>query len=468
MYKSRLLFYLIMWLIILSLFLPPFPTSAAKWDTIRVSLANDGSEANGFSYKASLSPNGYYVAFWSYASNLVATDTNNAADVFLRDVFNNTTILVSVAFDGSQGNANSANPSVSYNGQYVAFESNASNLVPNDTNGVSDIFVRDVVNGTITRVSVDSSGNEGNLASNSPVISADGRYVAFESKASNLVPGDTNNQTDIFLHDLQTGQTTRISVATDGSQALCNSIPNCSISPSISGDGRYVAFASSAYNLVSDDTNNKQDIFVRDTVNNITMRVSVASDGSQGNNTSRHPSISAGGDYVVFDSLATNLVSGDSNGQADVFMRDVFAGTTSIVSLASDGSQITLPSTYPVVSEDGRYVAFMCSAPVIPGDQNGVSDIFLRDTTNNVTFRVSIASDGTQSDDASTYPSISWSGQFVAFASSARNLVPNDNNNAQDIFYHDVGNVYITAADTNPTNVSTVNYTVTLMNQGQK
>src|SRR6476661_2534745 len=184
---------------------------------------------------------------------------------------------VSVDSAGNQANGFSNAYSISANGRFVAFQSQASNLVPGDTNNKNDIFVRDLLTNTTTRVSVDSAGNPGNSPSNYSAISADGRFVAFQSYASNLVPGDTNNKNDIFVRDLSTNTTTRVSVNSAGIQGDENSF-----NPSISADGRFVAFSSAASNLVPGDTNNKQDIFVRDLSTNTITRVSVDSAGDRG------------------------------------------------------------------------------------------------------------------------------------------------------------------------------------------
>jgi Tol biopolymer transport system component len=227
------------------------------------------------------------------------------------------TIRVSLATDGTEGNSQSRFPAISADGRYVAFSSYASNLVSGDTNGSSDIFVHDTQTGTTTRVSLATDGTEGNYPSSSHAISADGRYVAFASYASNLVSGDTNLATDVFMHDTQTGTTTRVSLATDGAEGNVHSWI-----PAISADGRYVAFHSEASNLVSGDTNGWSDIFVHDTKFGTTTRVSLATDGTQGNYHSLHPAISANGRYVAFDSWASNLVSGDTNGFVDIFVTE--------------------------------------------------------------------------------------------------------------------------------------------------
>ncbi|NMG21491.1 DUF4347 domain-containing protein, partial [Brasilonema bromeliae] len=238
---------------------------------------------------------------------------------------------VSVGASGSQTNDNSLRPAISASGRYIAFRSDASNLVANDTNNFSDIFVYDTDTGITNRVSVGPSGVEGNNAANGgPAISASGRYVAFESYASNLVADDTNNFSDIFVYDTQTRTTSRVSVDLQGNQG--NSV---SSSPTISGDGRYVAFESYASNLVADDTNNFNDIFVYDTQTRTTSRASVNSQSNQGNNASFSPAISADGRYVAFDSFASNLVPEDTNNTRDIFVYDTQTRTTSRASVNS-------------------------------------------------------------------------------------------------------------------------------------
>ena len=231
---------------------------------------------------------------------------------------------------------------------------------------------------TITRVSVDSAGNQGNRDSYSPSISADGRFVAFTSLASNIVPGDTNNTFDIFVRDRLTNTTTRVSVDSAGNQG--NSFSN---SPSISADGRFVAFTSEASNIVPGDTNSKPDIFVRDRLTNTTTRVSVDSAGNQGNDGSNSPSISADGRFVAFNSDASNLVPEDTNGYRDIFVRDTLTNTTTLVSVDSAGNQGNFFSFTPSISADGRFVAFSSFASnIVPGDTNNTDDIFVVDTSS--------------------------------------------------------------------------------------
>jgi Tol biopolymer transport system component len=404
--------------------------------TTRVSVASEGTEGNYQSWVASISADGRYVAFHALASNLVPGDTNNDYDVFVHDRVTGATTRVSVASDGTQANGVSSYAALSADGRYVAFNSFATNLVPGDTNNNPDIFVHDRQTGTTTRVSVASDGTEGNGASSYPSISADGRYVAFNSLSWNLVPDDTNNQNDVFVHDRLTGATTRVSVASDGAQGNNQSW----IFSSISADGRYVAFYSSASNLVPADTNGMDDVFVHDRQTGATTRVSVASDGTQGNNWSIWPAISADGRYVAFQSFASNLVPADTNAKYDVFVHDCVTGTTARVSVATAGTQGNGHSgSYGLsVSADGRYVAFESRASnLVPADTNGQKDVFVHDCDTGVTTRASVASDGAQGNGGSQWPSISADGRFVAFDSGATNLVPGDGNSANDVFVHD-------------------------------
>jgi len=257
------------------------------------------------------------VAFASDARNLVPGDTNGAEDVFVHDLTTGQTVRVSVDSAGTQSNGASFFPVISADGRLVTFASSASNLVPGDTNGAKDIFVHDLTTGQTVRVSVNSAGTQSNGASFFPVISADGQSVAFESLATNLVPGDTNGVRDIFVHDLTTRQTVRVSADSAGIQGN-----GSSSSPSLSADGQLVAFASDATNLVPGDTNGVKDIFVRDLTTGQTARVSVDSAGIEGNGDSFFPSLAANERLVAFDSFATNLVPGDTNGAEDIFVHD--------------------------------------------------------------------------------------------------------------------------------------------------
>jgi tricorn protease-like protein len=346
-----------------------------------VSVSGSGAQANGDSQAPSISSDGRFVAFQSQATNLVPNDINHNQDVFVHDRQTGTTEIVSVSGSGAQGNNFSYQPSISSDGRFVAFYSDATTLVPDDTNARSDVFVHDRQEGTTERMSVDSSGAQGNGGSGFPSISSDGRFVTFSSHATNLVPGDTNDTGDIFVHDQQMGTTNRVSVSSSGDQAN-NGGSYGSLDPSISSDGRFVAFQSDATNLVPGDTNGTytDDIFVHDQQTGTTQRVSVSSSCDQTNFPSYKPSISSDGRFVTFASIATNLVPDDTNDTVDVFVHDRQTGTTQRVNVDSLGNRANGGSVDPSISSDGRFVVFDSDATnLVPGDTNGQPDVFVHE-----------------------------------------------------------------------------------------
>jgi Tol biopolymer transport system component len=293
-----------------------------------VSVGPAGQQANSGSEAPAISAHGRFVAFDSFASNLVAGDTNGTGDVFVWDRVAQLTRRVSVGPGGQQANSLSYFAAISAHGRFVAFDSFASNLVAGDTNHTYDVFVRDRMAQVTRRVSVGPGGQQANSESAEPEISAHGRYVAFVSDASNLVAGDTNNKWDVFVRDRRVQETRRVSVGPGGQQSN-----GPSFDPAISAHGRFLAFRSRATNLVTGDTNNKWDVFVRDRRVQETRRVSVGPAGQQANNNSFQPAISAHGRFVAFASDASNLVAGDTNNRSDVFVRDRVAHVTRRVSV---------------------------------------------------------------------------------------------------------------------------------------
>ncbi len=399
--------------------------------TLRVSVGPSGAQANRHSSGPSISADGRYVAFTSAASNLVAGDTNDRWDVFVRDRVSHVTRLMSVGPGGARADRKSTDPAISADGRYVAFTSRASNLVAGDTNDHLDVFVRDRVAHVTRRVSVGAGSAQANGKSFTPGISADGRYVAFTSQASNLVAGDTNDHQDVFVRDRVAHVTRLVSVSAGGDRPNANSFW-----PSISEDGRYVAFSSRASNLVAGDTNNHPDVFVRDRMAQVTERVSVGPGGRQADQSDLGGlAISADGRYVVFESEASNLVAGDTNDHWDVFVRDRVARVTRRVSVSSGGAQTNRDSYTSSISADGRYVAFLSQASnLVAGDTNDHWDVFVRDRVARVTRRVSVSSGGAQANSDSYSTSISADGRYVAFDSWASNLVPRDTNHDVDVF----------------------------------
>ena len=408
--------------------------------TSRVSVDSSGAEGNGNSFgPTAISADGRIVAFVSSATNLVAVDANGYGDVFVHDRLTGTTQRVSVDSSGAEANGESDDPAISADGRYVAFRSNASNLVAGDANGYGDVFVHDRLTGITERVSVDSSGAEGTDESYGPAIAADGQRVAFESYASNLVGGDTNQSGDVFVHDRSTGITERVSVNSSGVAGN-----DRSFDPAISADGQSVSFQSYASNLVAGDTNGYMDVFVHDRSTGLTERVSVSSSGKQGsvqgNSYSAASTISANGQIVAFWSRATNLVKGDTNGANDVFVHDRSTGITVRVSVDSHGKQGNANSSLngPQLSADGQIVAFVSSATnLVSNDRNGGSDVFIHDRSTGLTERVSVNSSGAESNYPSFDPSISADGQIVAFDSAAWNFVSGDTNGYLDVFVHE-------------------------------
>jgi len=421
-----------------ALLLIPPAGAAAQPTTTRVSVGPGGVQGNAGSgdLGTAISADGRWVAFFSYASNLVTGDTNGEPDVFVYDQQTGATTRVSVGPGGAQANGASDYPAISADGRWVAFNSSASNLVAGDTNGAGDVFVHDQQTGTTTRVSVGPAGVQGDASSGGyggAAISADGRWVVFDSRASNLVAGDTNGMIDMFVHDRQTGTTTLASLGPGGVQGN-----DWSLYAAISADGRWVAFHSYASNLVAGDTNGTIDAFVFDQQTGTTTRVSVGTGGLQGNGASSSPKLSGDGRWVTFTSMASNLVAGDTNTERDVFVYDQQSGTTARVNVGSGGTQGNGRSFGSAISADGRWVAFdSLASNLVAGDTNDKSDVFVYDQQLATTTRVSVGSNGGEGDETSGTPVISADGRWVGFVSRAGNLVTGDTNGYLDVFVRD-------------------------------
>jgi Tol biopolymer transport system component len=404
--------------------------------TTCVSLGSAGLPAGGS--EPSISAEGRFVAFTG-ADNIVPGDNNGFADVFVRDRLAGTTELVSVGPGGVLGDNHSAHPHITPDGRYVVFLTYATNLVPGITTPHGCVVVRDRWNGTTEIASVSSTGAPGEGPNCLPWISADGRFVAFDSPTGNLVPGDTNGDVDVFVRDRLLGTTERVSVSTSGAQVNAE----CWVA-SITDDGRYVLFSSESAILASGDNNGTGvDAFIRDRQTSTTVRVSSNAAGVGGDQTSWAHMITPDGRYVVFDSSATNLVPGDNNGVADIFVRDLQLGTIELVSLDSAGVQGNGDSHWGAsISADGRFVVFgSLASNLVPGDTNGFADMFLRDRLNGTTERLSVSTEGAQSNQFSSgawLPPITPDGRFVAFHSYASNLVPGDTDAAVDVFVRDL------------------------------
>ena len=350
-------------------------------NTIRVNVNSAGQQSNAFSSSSRISADGRYISFYSTSSNLVANDTNSNSDIFRHDTQTGETIRVNLNSVGLQANGNSLESDMSGDGRYVAFISNATNLVNSDLNGLRDVFRHDIQTGNTILVSKSTNGIQANDYPTGLSISADGRYVAFISEATNLVSNDTNNTFDVFKHDAQTGITTRVNVSSVGQQANAESL----LYTDISENGRYIIFNSYATNLVSGDTNSNLDIFRHDSQTGETIRVNLNSGGQQASSSSNGiPTVSADGRYVVFRSSAANLVSNDTNVNGDIFKHDTQTGETIRINLNSDNQQANDDSLQSAISADGRYVVFNSKATnlAVNGDTNASNDIFLVLTPN--------------------------------------------------------------------------------------
>ncbi len=419
-------------LVLIALFVSPLmgtasPVRAAAGEFTRVSVSSSEVEGNAYSRDADVSADGRFVVFWSGASNLVTGDTNGMEDLFLRDCQTGETTRISVSSSGAQANNSSYDPAISGDGRYIAFSSDATNLVSGDTNGFTDIFLHDRQTGATTRISVSPSGGQADNISDSYVaISGNGRFVTFRSEATNLVSGDTNGVSDVFLYDRMAGMTERISLDSNEVQGNAGSF-----SPSISTDGRFVAFSSGATNLVSGDTNARSDIFVRDRQLGETRRVSVNSSGVEADRGATDAAISGDGRFVTFSSEATNLLPGGEEpyGYPHVYLHDRQTGATTLASIDVDGYQMVGWAEMPDISADGRFVAFEFDDR---GDGVGFRAIYVHDRLSGITSRVSGSGGG--SEDSSFGAAISADGRYVAFSSFNSHLVPNDINEWNDVF----------------------------------
>ena len=350
-------------------------------DIIRVSTDSNGNQADSISINGVLSADGKKVVFQSGAYNLVENTPSNTWNMFIKDLATGVVTLLSSENTQPQPNLN--------NSSKIVFQSSDDNLVVGDTNGVPDLFVKDLVTGVITRISTDALGNQANGSSGGAKLSDDGKKVLFSSYASNLVPDDTNNVSDLFLKDLVTGSITRVSTSSNGAQIAPYTLNSLGSSFSLSADGSKVAFSSGANNLVLNDTNDQIDLFVKDLVTGIIKQVSTDSNGIQGNGYSDGVMLSDDGTKIVFHSHANNLVINDTNNAVDIFMKDLSTGVLTLVSTNRNGEQANYQSFNSVLSADGTKVAFQSLANnLVDNDTNGLFDIFVKDLVSGIVTHV--------------------------------------------------------------------------------
>lgn len=411
----------------------PLLTTSPFGATQRVTQSALGVQQDSDAYFPSISYDGRWIAFDSTASNLVPGDSNGLIDGFLVDRWNGTVARITVSSLGAQANDTAGDVFISGDASAIAFDSLASNLVPLDLNGTVDTFVHVRATGVTERVSVDSAGVEGNGPSFIPSLSADARHVAFRSKATNLTAGDTNAKDDCFVRDRLLGTTERVSVSSSGVQGNGHSNE-----PELSGDGRYVVFQSHAANFDGLDANGLADLYLRDRLLATTVLVSRTPAGSAGNGESINAVISHDGARIAFESSAEDLAP-DGNGLRDAFVWERATGLCARVSKGVGGAQPNGDSYLACISPDGRWVGFYSDASnLVVGDTNGQTDFFVVDLTTGSLQRESVSSGGAQGSatagGGATFAGLSWGARVAVFESQHSNLVPLDLNSSRDIF----------------------------------
>ncbi len=395
--------------------------------TAVVSVDRNGGPANAGSGVAKVSHNGNRVAFVSFATDLVGVDIGDYANVFARTRSTGRTQLVTRTWTGEPTDGPSRVNGVSRTGRFVAYDSAATNIARRDTNGVYDIFVRDLEQGRSERISVTYDGKQPDRESFRPSLSGNGRIVVYDSYATNLVPHDTNGGFDVFLRNRQTDTTRRISVGPGGLQA-----DGESTGAVISADGGVVCYESGAENLVANDGNDEPDVFCYDRATRTTELASVALDGTSGVDNAVMGDVSADGRFVVFTSLGNDYVEGDGNGFADVFVRDLQEDSTVRVSLTTAGAGRKATSFWPSISADGSVVTFDTDGAFVPGDTNTKYDVYRHRLTDGTTRRVSVADDGAQGSLASLLNDLSGDGRFVVFLTD-NNFTAGADNHRTDV-----------------------------------
>jgi len=420
--------------------------------THRVSLDAMGLEASGSSLVPSISGDGRYVSFQSDAP--LDALASGFTDIYVRDRTTGSTTLLSASSLGGPANSFSSNAELSEDGRFVVFQSDASNLIAGDANTFADVFfvdrdpdengIYDEGNLALIRVSETAGGVGGNSPSTSPSLSADGRWVSYTSLANNLTPGDTNGVGDVFTWDRLTGTTVRQSLAPGGVQGNGPSGPG-----QLSSNGRFLAYSSLATNLVASDINGVRDAFLRDRDpdqngtfdegNATTIRCSVNDNGAATNAEVTEVDLSGDGSLICFESRATNLAVG-TTGRQHVFLHATVNSKTYLLSRGLGGAEANGDSALPVISQNGVTAAFQSAASnLVTGDTNGWDDVFSIALSDGTITRVSVSVPGAQSGLLSQRPSLDSNGDEVAFQSPASDLVPNDSNGLLDVFVRTTG-----------------------------
>lgn len=403
--------------------------------TTMMSVTSSGEQTRFHVGASSISPDGTYVLLRGDDEIVPGEEDNDIDDLYLKDRVTGELERISVSSDGTHANAEGGRGAISEGGRYVSFSSGATNLVPGDTNGSWDVFVRDRLLGTTERVSISSTGAQAAGGGGASSISRDGRLVAFLSASNDLVPGDTTGYgiTDVFVRDRVTKETKRVSVSTTGAQQKDYGAVNAVIS----GNGRYVAFTTEAPNLDHRDNRTDKDIFLHDLTDSTTTLITVDASGKSWIGDAGANSISHDGRFIGIGRLVSVPGYGIGN---QAFLLDRSTSTVEMVSLTSEGLYANGPAGGPEVSDDGRYVAFASLASnLVPEDKNAYYDVYVRDRLTNTLTRQSVSTSGRPGNGDSWWPDMSADGRVLVFDSGAQNLSPYDIDWFQgDVFVRDL------------------------------
>jgi hypothetical protein len=416
------------------------PRAVAATDELTLASTSDtGEKGDVDSFDTSVSADGTIVAFWSFATNLDPADSDADSDVYAKNVITGDITLVSTSDTGVKGNGASEYPSVSADGASVAFYSSATNLDPGDTDSNVDVYVKHLATGEIILVSISDTGVKGDGDSYYPSLSADGSSVAFWSVATNLDPNDTDPIPDVYVKDLTTGDITLASTSDAGAKGNGNSFD-----PSLSADGTRVAFLSSATNLDPGDTDGLDDVYVKDLTTGDTVLASTSDTGAKSaNGSSFAPSLADNGIHVTFTFGGTDLDPADTDFLSDVYVKNLISGDLTLVStsdsdMKGDGPSMGSPSTS--ISADGARVTFLSEAGNLDEcDQDLNTDVYVKDLNTGDITLASTSSFGVKSDGYSFGSALAADGQWVAFFSSGSNLDPGDTDSINDVYVKQLG-----------------------------
>lgn len=427
-------------------------SARAQGDFEHINVAASGGLADAGASMPSLNHDGRYVVYSSTATNLVPGGTSGTRHIFLRDRTAATTTLITQRL-GVEANGDSDAPVLSADGRFIAFHTEATNLVTFESNGYTDVYVYDRVADTFTLVSNGASGGGGAAGGSCcPAISPDGRWVAFYSAAPDVVQNDTNGWTDAFVFDRSNATTQTASLGPGGVQGnyyttvtgIGATSGQIAVTTNASGTGCFVAFQSMADNLVPGANWGETCVFLRDTALGVTTLVAANAAGAQATGATRGVTMTADARYVAFETRAPNLVPGDLT-DSDTFVRDTQAASVVKANLSSQQllgqtSFYSAPLPYgPSMSADGRFVVFETKfAALAPNDTNLKNSIYMRDLVDQRTWRIDSGPRGEEPNDHCIAPWMSGDGRFVVFASLATNLLANDTNAAVDIFLESV------------------------------